>query len=189
MDDKSTNWEQPNYTNYPPPVYPKNVQPPQPPKRKIWPWLIVGIIVLLALCGGIGALSKNAPTTTDTNTTASASTQAPAPTTAPEKPTPTPKPLKWQNVTTFSGTGEKKTDVFHAPDTWKINYTCNGGDYGNALSVTVYTSSGGYQDLAVNVMCKAGAKTTDTTTLHQGGDVYLDISATDAWTITVQEQK
>ncbi len=58
-----------------------------------------------------------------------------------------------------------------------------------SFSVTVYGSDGTMQDLAVNTTCKDGQTTSDTTTEHTGGQVYLDISATSDWTVDVMEQK
>jgi hypothetical protein len=196
--------QQPQYNQAPgayPQGYPLFPQQQQPPKKKRWPLIIgiiVGALVLCGLCGGIGSMMSHggtstttttdtttSATTTNSNTSSSSTTTKAAPTSAPAKP------LTWQTTHKFNGNGEKKTDVFTVGDTWKIKYTCNGmgqGIDGN-LAVSVYSSNGTIQDLAVNATCKDGQTTTDTTTEHQGGQIYLDVNATSDWTIEVLEQK
>lgn len=81
--------------------------------------------------------------------------------------------------------------MFTVADTWKIKYTCQGMGQGidGVLGVTVYGSDGTIQDVAVNATCKDGKTTSDVTTEHTGGQVYLDVTATGDWTVDVLEQK
>lgn len=185
---------QPPYTNQPP----QGTYPPQPPgyqfappqgpysppprKPKRWPWFLAIFVALM-----IGYAAGSTSHSSSTAATSQASVQTATDTPAPVKPTPVPK---WRTVQTFSGNGTKKTAIFTVPDDWKINYTCQGFTDGSgvdgALTTTVYASDGTYLDGAINVTCKAGKTTKDSTEEHQGGQVYLDINATGDWTIQVQ---
>ena len=195
-----------NSNDYPPqqpypqgfPSYPQAPQQ-QPPKKKktgLIIGIIIGALVLCGLCGGIGSMMSHSgntattstadtTTTSSSNTSSSTTTTKAAPTTAPAKP------LTWTTTHKFSGNGTKKTDVFQVADTWKIKYSCRGQGQGidGVLGVTVYGGDGTIQDVAVNATCKDGLTTMDTTTEHQGGQVYLDINGTGDWTVDVLEQK
>lgn len=103
----------------------------------------------------------------------------------------TSKPKTWQQTHTFNGNGQNKTEKFTVADEWKIAWTCDPtGDYLGQypLSVTVYTGSGTYKELAINGLCKEG-NTSGETSLHDGGEVYLDISSTGKWDLVIHEQK
>jgi hypothetical protein len=200
--DGTPNNDQPPHYQYnqPQQPYPQGFPgyPQQQPPKKKKTWLIVGIIVgalvLCGLCGGIGSMMSHgsSTTTTATTSTTSSSTTSSAPTAAPTTaPTKASAPLDWKTTHSFKGNGEKKTDVFTVGDTWKIQYTCDGMGQGidGVLGVTVYGSDGNIQDLAVNATCKDGKPTMDTTTEHQGGQIYLDINGSSDWTIDILEQK
>jgi hypothetical protein len=74
---------------------------------------------------------------------------------------------------------------------WKIDYACTGYNDGTGIggnfSVEVDGSDNSYIDLAVNEICPAGKNTTGETEEHQGGDVYLNISADGGgWVVQVR---
>lgn len=184
---------QPSQGPYPPqsPMYqtPQGYPPPVQPQRKPrrWPWIVaIFVALMIGYASGSGSHDTTA-TTTQTTTQAATIQPTDAPTTAPAQPTAAPK---WITTQRYTGNGTKKTPVFTVPDDWKINYTCQGFTDGSgidgALVVTVYGSDASYIDGAVNTTCKAGKTTKDTTEEHQGGKVYLDITATGDWTIQVQ---
>lgn len=185
----------PQQPQQPYPGYPQ--QPQQPPKKKktgLIIGIIIGALVLCGICGGIGAVmshSGSTTTTAATTTTTTSSSNSSSSSTPTKPPTTTTKSLTWQTTHTFSGNGEKKTDVFTVADTWKIKYTCSGMGQGidGVLGVSVYGSDGTIQDVAVNATCKDGKTTSDTTTEHSGGQVYLDVTATGDWSVDVMEQK
>ncbi len=79
-------------------------------------------------------------------------------------------------------------------DTWKIIYQCQGFTDGTGIDgdmyIHVYNSDGTMADYsAASPSCKANGWSKGDTNEHQGGDVYLDIGATGAWSIQVQELK
>src|SRR6266568_734749 len=176
----------PQYPQQPPPYYPP---PPgqAPKKRRRWPiFLLVGALLL---CVIIGVAVATSPKPTSTTTTSATSTSAGnTATTVPTKAS-TPIQQKWTTVRTFSGSSSKKTPFFTVPDDWRLNWTCRGGEFGGNLSVTVYGPGNAYVDLPINTACAAGKTVSDTTEEHQGGSIYLDISALSDWTIQIQELK
>jgi hypothetical protein len=136
--------------------------------------------------------------TTDTSQATVQATSQPTPPPSPTHPLPTPTPthtLKWTTVQTITGNGNKKTGIFTAPNDWKILWSCSGFTDGSGIdgefSLDVDNSDASPLDLgAVNATCKAGsARTTGDTEEHQGGSVYLNINATNDWTVQVQELK
>jgi len=93
---------------------------------------------------------------------------------------------------TYKGNGEKKTEIFTVGNDWKIDYACTGFNDGTGiggdLSVTVYGADNSYIDLPVNEQCPAGKNTTGESEEHQGGSVYLDITASGGgWVVHIQE--
>ena len=173
------------------------MMPGPPPKKKfrlpIWAWIIIAIFVL----GAIGSMFNRTPTdtttpaTTSTSSTSAVPTDTPTPAATPT-PSPTPKPLVWTTVQSFSGNGNKKTATFTAPDDWKIIWKCDPTT--NAIgqyNVIVDVKSADGSDLdpgAINTICKSG-NTTGETEERQGGQVYLDVSSEDNWSIQIQVQK
>ena len=101
----------------------------------------------------------------------------------------------WTTIETFKGNGNQKTPTFAVPNGWKIVGTCQGFNDGSGINrslvVAVYSSNGTVANRsAIDTTCKAGSKpTTVSTEEHYSGSVYLDVSATGAWTIQVQEMK
>jgi hypothetical protein len=165
------------------PQYP--VQPPAPKpsffQRRIFflpMWLF-----LIAICGSCGlvALAASHDNTNSTSTgNASSSNTATSSHTA-----------QWTTVQTFSGTGAKKTPTFHIGNTWQINWSCTVGSFSGIdynVIVAVYKSDGSLFDVPLNTMCKSG-NASGQTTMHQGGDVYLDINSEGDWKFEIQEMK
>lgn len=125
--------------------------------------------------------TQNGSSTQPTAAPTRAATQAPAPT-----PTHTPK---WTTTQTFTGDGNKQTQIFTVGNDWKINWSCNpssfyGGQYN--VMVYVYGSDGTLVDLPVNTICKTG-NTADNTEEHQSGSIYLEIDSEGSWKVQVQE--
>src|SRR6266568_628620 len=177
---------------YGPPQYPQQPYyppPGQPPKkRRRWPiFLLIGALLLCVIIGVAVAASPKptSTTTTSATSTTAGSTATPVPTKA---STPASQ-QKWTTVRTFSGSSSKKTPFFTVPDDWRLNWTCHGGEFGGNLTATIYGSGNAYVDLPINATCPAGKTVSDTTEEHQGGSIYLDISALSDWTIMIQELK
>lgn len=182
-----------------PPEYPRQpygAPPPVQPKKRKWPWWAwaIGIFLVLGICGGISqalGISSTPTTTSTTTTSASSPTATPTPATTPT-PSPTPHPLVWTTVQTFSGNGNKKTATFSAPGDWKIIWKCDPtanvlGQYN--IIVDVKNLDGSDLDPgAINTICKSGNVTGETEE-RTGGQVYLDVSSEDNWTIQIQVQK
>lgn len=196
--------EQP-YPGQQPPPYPQqpyqqpyagppNFQPTPPPKKKrrIWLWVIVGIIVFAV----IGSVANAGKGNSDTGSSANTTTTQAATTAATSAPTPTatPKPLKWTTVQTFTGSGNKKTATFSVPGDWKILWSCPSADvaaqFGQYnLAVDVNNSDGTPADPgAINELCKSGNLSGETEE-RVSGQVYLDIQSEAGWTIKIQELK
>jgi hypothetical protein len=101
----------------------------------------------------------------------------------------------WTTIQTFKGNGKQRTPAFAVPNGWKIVGTCQGFTDGSGINrslvVAVYRSNGTIANLsAIDTTCKAGSKPTIVSTEeHYSGSIYLDVSATGAWTIQVQEMK
>lgn len=172
--------------------------PPHVPQKKRKPWLwIIALVVVFFVGYGIGSAGHSDTATTTTTTTQTASDATSAPTSAPAQPTTPPKPTAAPKLTTIlnlTGNGQKKTSVFTVPNDWKISYTCQAFNDGTGLdgsfAVTVYGSDNSIIDPgAVDVTCKNGKTTADSTEEHQGGQVYLSISGTGDWTLQVQAFK
>lgn len=192
---------QPPYT---PPLQPGYVQPMQTPqipptmpkKPKRWPW-IVAIFVALIIGYAAGSGTHSTDTATTTTTGASTTTTSVQPTSAPAQPTTPPKPTAVPKLTTIlnlTGNGQKKTAVFTVPNDWKISYTCQAFNDGTGMdgsfAVTVYGADNSILDPgAVDVTCKNGKTTSDSTEEHTGGSIYLAISGTGDWTLQVQALK
>jgi hypothetical protein len=189
--------------NVPPPPYGGQQpygqpMPPQTPTKKRKPWLwIIALVVVFFVGYGIGSAGHSDTATTTATTTQTASTVTTAPTSAPAQPTTPPKPTAVPKLTTIlnlTGNGQKKTAVFTVPDDWKISYTCQAFNDGTGMdgsfAVTVYGADNSIIDPgAVDVTCKNGKTTSDSTEEHQGGQVYLSISGTGDWTLQVQAVK
>ncbi len=173
----------------------------KPEKRgpKTWQW-VVGLVGLLVLCGLVGTLSKPPSSTTPAVTPAPASSEAPAqqPTAEtpaveapPPAPAPAPKPKSWQNVTTFSGSGKKRSPTFPLTGAdARMKYEASGS---GSLIFSAYIvaqgdsleKSGGFPEVMVT---KSGS---DSTMLAKdAGDYYLDVNSANCdWTITIEELK
>jgi hypothetical protein len=100
----------------------------------------------------------------------------------------------WTTIETFNGIGNQKTPTFAVSNHWKIVGTCQGFNDGSgvnrSLVVAVYSSNGVASRSAIDTTCKAGSKpTTSSTEEYYSGYLYLEVSATGAWTIQVQEMK
>jgi hypothetical protein len=204
------------YANLPPPP---PVVPRQPTQniltRKVtvpvWA-IIVTLLVVMACSGSIGASSNqssttanqdnqtttpttdNTSSTTDNSTTLNQQETQPTATPVPPTPTPTPKPLKWTTVQTFTGSGNEKTPTFSVPGDWKMLWSCPANAVANEfgqynLQVDVDYSDGSYADPgAINELCSS-RNLSGMTEERVSGDVYLDITSEDAWTIQIQELK
>jgi hypothetical protein len=142
-------------------------QPPAPsvPRRSRGRhWIVLGIIALVLFAGGGVAVFAS---------------QA--------------LPHTWTTIQTFGGSGNQKTLTFTVPSDWKIVGTCQGFNDGSGINrslvVSVYSSTGDVVNRsAVDTTCKAGSKLTTTSAEeHFSGSVYLEVIATGAWTIQVQE--
>ncbi len=156
-----TQWQQPMYQ--PPPTQ----SVPRRSRGRLW--LILGIIAIILFAGGGAGVFASNWTTIQT--------------------------FNWTTIQTFNGNGNQKTLTFAVPNGWKIVATCqgfnNGSGINRSLVVAVYSSNGTVVNRsAIDTTCKAGSKPTIASTEeHYSGYVYLDVSATGAWTIQVQEMK
>jgi hypothetical protein len=164
------------------------------------------LLILLLIATSLIACSSS-PTTASTQPTPTATpdmaatnvanAQATQDASTPYSSTPvntgyTPPSSKWTTTHTFRGNGSKKTAIFRVPDDWKILYTCTHQEMGveGVLGVIIYTADNTIVDVAVNATCKPDVNLTKgETEEHQGGDIYLDITGTGDWTVTIQELK
>lgn len=148
--------------------------------------LIVVIIIVLAVIG-TGSHNSSSSSSSSSNGSSSQSSSE----TNISSPNPT-KQLTWTTTHSYTGSGNKKTEIIHVGNDWKINWSCDpssfmGGSYN--LEVDVNNSDNTSADYgAVNELCQNG-NTSGSTEEHQSGDVYLNISSEAAWTINVQELK
>lgn len=174
-------------------------QPMQQPQNQAVAWLrrltraqqvgigCLGLIVVCALCGGIGNLlgagaganGANSGTTSTNN-----ATQAPQ---ATSTPTATPKPKTWHTVKHYSGNNNQQTETFHvSSDQWRIVWKDTvTGDFGGDFSIELYTSDNSLVDLVANTSGNGN----QTYNAHAGpGDYYMKISGLDVnYTVTVEE--
>ncbi|HEU5441502.1 MAG TPA: hypothetical protein VFU88_19620 [Ktedonobacterales bacterium] len=163
----------------------------------VWAVATAGLLLVCMLCGLFSQAAGHSGTG-GTTSGQSANVGAPAATNT-SGPMATPRPTatathtpKWTTAHTFKGNGNKKSNSFDVPDSWRIVWSCTpssfyGGQYN--LIVGVYDTSGNPVDYgAVNTICKSG-NTRDSTEEHQGGTVYLDVQSEAAWTIQVQVLK
>jgi hypothetical protein len=198
--------------------FPPNFPPPQPgqgklpaPKKRgflrkrvavpVWAIMLTALVVFSLLVGVITQSSSagngKPSATTSSNTSSSSNGSSTQPTAAPtqgatQAPTPTPTPThtpKWTTTQTFTGDGNKQTQIFTVGSDWKILWSCDpsssyGGEYN--IIVTVYGSDGTLIDLPINTICKTG-NTSDYTEEHQGGSIYLEIDSEGSWKVQVQE--
>ena len=166
------------------PYYPPPGQPPKK-KRRTWLWIVLGVLAIVVLgCIGVVALATSTSRTTTNSIATTIATSIPTSVKTQSATTPQ-AGQKWTTVRTFSGSSSKKTPFFTVPDDWRLMWQCRGGEFGGNLTVTVYGSGNAYVDLPINTTCAAGKTVSDTTEEHQGGSIYLDISALSDWTIHV----
>lgn len=158
-------------------------------KKRTWPtWAIIAALVVVFGLGRIGTgsgVTSTVTTTANVSTTAGAHGTTSGKTTTTTPPTATPAP-KNTTIATYSGTTSKNTPNFHVnADQWTISWSCQGGQYGGNLTVSVYQSDGTSIDpVAVNVVCNGAMH--DSTIERGSGDFYLTIDADVSWTITIQ---
>jgi len=175
------------YPNQPPPPqgYPPYAPPPKK-KSKLWLWIVLGLVAVFALCSIISNASTGSGTTNST-----ANTQVtPAANDKATTPTQPPKAKSYQTIKEFSGNGTQETEKFTVGNEWKLLWTCDPASFSFEYNVAVQIkkSADSFGDLAVNTICKEG-NTSGETIKHKGGEIFLDISSTAAWTITIQELK
>lgn len=148
----------------------------KPIYKKWWFWAIIVVVMLIA------ANSNNKPSSTVTQEgTPSQQTNQPAATTAP-------KELQWVPVKKWSGSGIKKTETFDITGKqWRINWKNKEGQYGSGvLQIYVYRPGKDMmEDLAANTMAVGG----DTSYIYKSGTFYLNINASAAWEVEVEEQR
>jgi hypothetical protein len=151
--------------------------------KRTWPtWAIIASLFVVFGLGHVTAgSSSNAPTTP----TSTVSTTAGAHGTTTTKPTATPAP-KTTTIATYSGSGNKNTPNFHVnADQWTISWSCQGGQYGGNLIVSLYQSDGTPLDEPVNVICNGSMH--DSTIERGSGDFYLEIISDNiSWQISIQ---
>jgi hypothetical protein len=95
----------------------------------------------------------------------------------------------WTTTHTFSGNGIKQTEIFTISSDWQLQWTCDPSSFpigSYNVQVFIYNADATLAGLAVNTICKDG-NVGDSTELHQGGSIYLEINSEAAWTLTIQE--
>jgi hypothetical protein len=142
-------------------------------RNKYLPFIIGGIVLVLLLCCGVGALASH----TSTETTTSTSVQQDAPTNTPRVTKPT-------TIATFTGDGIKKTADFTVDaDEWQLTWYCTDSTGGN-LIVGVKNQDGSTFDIvAVNTICDSVKH--DVTVEHGAGTYYLDVNAFGTWKMVI----
>ncbi|MDI9934716.1 hypothetical protein QM806_04505 [Rhodococcus sp. IEGM 1351] len=142
---------------------------------KILLW-IVGIIIVLALLGSLGAKTESTP---------QASTQ-PDVTAEPAAPA---TPNTWVKVAELSGTTNKRGDVFKINSTkQRITYTVSDQ---HSPFVSVYLipegksleRDGGFPEVMM------ATTSGETLAYKSAGSYYLDVNGQDEWTVIVEEWK
>lgn len=153
-------------------MQPYSNQPPlNPPPRKGWSetqialTIILSTVLLVALCAlSLKVSSLNAPEVH--------------------------YPQTWTAIQTFSGNGNKQTDIFAVVAPWRLSWSCvPSSDYFGQYNVivNVWNSDGTAMDrAAVNTICQVG-NVSDVTTEHQSGAIYLEVISESYWNIQVQE--
>lgn len=96
----------------------------------------------------------------------------------------------WNTTQTFTGNGNKTTEVFFLSDSAKVLWEGDpssfyGGEYN--LIVTVKSSDGSLVDLPINTIVKAGNTSGESMIQNHSGEVYFEVMSEGAWTVTVQE--
>ena len=128
-------------------------------------WLILGMIAMILVVGvGVGVFASQAQS------------------------------HNWTTIETFKGSRNQKIPTFVVSNPWKIIGICQGSNDGSginkALVVAVYSSKGVINHSAIEMTCKAGSQPTNANTEElYNGSVYLNVIATGAWTIQIQEMK
>ncbi len=131
------------------------------------------------------ATNPPAPTPTATNP------PVPIPTaTNPPAPTPTAtNPPVWTVIQTFTGNGDENTNLFNAPNTWRIVWSCDpSSSFDGSYNLMVDVNNSDTSSLdpgAINTICQSG-NTSGMTNEYQGGTVYLDVTSEAAWTIQIE---
>jgi hypothetical protein len=152
-----------------------------PKKRRKWPWIVGGLILLviiISIASNAGKKADNAsnPAAPVTNALATDHTTSnAAPTTAASKP------LKLLDVT---GNGIKQTASFTAGSEWTISYRYDCTAFGQSgnFAVTIMDTSGGLVNVAANEL---GTKGTAASVQHESGRFYLEVNSECSWHIVV----
>lgn len=193
---------------YPPqlPMQSVGYPPPQPPKKsRRGLWIVISVLAAVMLLAGVGiaaiiaSAGQAGPSSVNTTHTSNATSVPTSAATSSGTTTIATSSIStsggnWTTTHTFTGSGTKKTAIFTVGNDWKIIYSCSGmariAENGY-LGVYVYGSNGSVAGpAAINASCKfSAALTKGETEEHQGGPVYLDITGTSDWTVSIQELK
>jgi len=101
--------------------------------------------------------------------------------------------IKWKTLTSFSGSGNARSETFTVPAHWKILWSCDpNSNKNNIYNIIVYKRKVPYNgdasipDADINQICSNGS-TSGETEENIAGSFYLEINAEDAWSISIQE--
>jgi len=91
---------------------------------------------------------------------------------------------EWQDVKTFSGSANKKTEPFTITGKrWKVVYTIKNPSEYSILYINAIKPGEAFGDTVVYAASKSGE-----TLMYSKGELYLDISAANcSWTVTIEQ--
>lgn len=154
-------------------------------RGKFWPWLVVGIVLVLIGLAGWYIIAVRPSSQTQLS-------QGQSTPTSTFTPTSTPIPASdWQTLKTFSGSttgdGTKRTETFTTSTTWQITWACQGiKGVDKWLYIAIYRANGTLYNAGAQITCIAAKKVIGNTIEQASGSFYLTIDASTSWTVTVQ---
>jgi len=134
--------------------------------------VFIGVILLISIIGAIAGDPNQ-----ETNQQPSSE-----PANATEK--------SWQDVSSWSGSGIKKTEPFTITgDRWQVEWASQDTSGFDASILQIYVYQMG-SDLPLEVLANAQGNTSDSSQVYKKGEFYLEIVGANAdWTVSIKELK
>jgi len=85
----------------------------------------------------------------------------------------------WKEIARWTGNNTKSTEKFSVPSEWRLTWSFDGTGH---FSIVSYLGNGEYDKLVVNRIGPGS----ETNIFHQGGEFYLEITTSEAYTILIE---
>ncbi len=164
-----------------PPATAYNLLSPKATKKRVWIYVVVGVLVIGGLIGAIVGTSGEDDARIDTpvEETVVGNVERPKPVERPE-PAPKPEPLPVPEPNVYPGSGDSVIAI-EKPESGPAMFHITGNTAGRHFAVTGYDAYDNRTSLFVNTTDPYEGFTLD----PKGATTMLEVSATGAWTVGV----